>query len=80
MVYLFFDCCGLGGLFDNSGKQYPHKGGRTERLTILPRTCMTFTATPSVEKNIYVNLVDRKAKLEEKLKEISLAMSVMLVA
>jgi low affinity Fe/Cu permease len=28
-------------------------------------------------QNIYVNLVDRKAKLEEKLKEISLAMSVM---
>jgi hypothetical protein len=43
---LFLDCCGLRGLFDDSEKQYPHIGGRTERLTILPRTCMTFTATP----------------------------------
>jgi low affinity Fe/Cu permease len=28
-------------------------------------------------QNIYVNLVDRKAKLDEKLKDISLAISVM---
>jgi hypothetical protein len=44
---LFIDCCGSGGLFDDSGKQYPHRGGRPKRLAILPRTCMAFTATPS---------------------------------